>query len=104
MERLNLCSFPNTLLENSNTLINLSCRIPRSLGLLACDDLPTNLQRTIEDTMFVAYHIEAQTPKEVRYSIFNRINTGGLSRNPLQAIDYHPFFRVANIKVKYRQR
>jgi hypothetical protein len=25
-----------------------------------CDDLPTNLQRTIEDTMFVAYHIEAQ--------------------------------------------
>ncbi|SHN94254.1 DUF262 domain-containing protein, partial [bacterium endosymbiont of Bathymodiolus sp. 5 South] len=38
-----------------------------------CDDLPTNLQRTIEDTMFVAYHIEAQTPKEVRYSIFNRI-------------------------------
>jgi hypothetical protein len=36
-----------------------------------CDDLPTNLQRTIEDTMFVAYHIEAQTPKEVRYSIFN---------------------------------
>ena len=47
-----------------------------------CDDLPTNLQRTIEDTMFVAYHIEAQTPKEVRYSIFNRINTGGLSLKP----------------------
>lgn len=47
-----------------------------------CDDLPVNMQRTIEDTMFVAYQIEAQTPKEVRYSIFNRINTGGLSLKP----------------------
>jgi uncharacterized protein with ParB-like and HNH nuclease domain len=46
------------------------------------DDLPNNLQRTIEDTMFVAYQIEGQTPKEVRYSIFNRINTGGLSLKP----------------------
>lgn len=44
-----------------------------------CDDLPNTMQSTIEDTMFVAYQIEAQTPKEVRYSIFNRINTGGLS-------------------------
>ncbi len=47
-----------------------------------CDDLPIGMQRTIEDTMFVAYQIEAQTPKEVRYSIFNRINTGGLSLKP----------------------
>ncbi len=46
------------------------------------DDLPTSMQRTVEDTMFVTYQIEAQTPKEVRYSIFNRINTGGLSLKP----------------------
>ncbi|CAB5494925.1 DUF262 domain-containing protein [Bathymodiolus thermophilus thioautotrophic gill symbiont] len=46
------------------------------------DDLPVGMQRTIEDTMFVAYQIEKQTPKEVRYSIFNRINTGGLALKP----------------------
>lgn len=44
-------------------------------------DLDRSLQRTIDDTQFITYQIEAQTPKEVRYSIFNRINTGGLSLN-----------------------
>ncbi|SEH04905.1 DUF262 domain-containing protein [Candidatus Venteria ishoeyi] len=44
-------------------------------------DLDRPLQRTIDDTQFVTYQIEAQTPKKVRYSIFNRINTGGLSLN-----------------------
>lgn len=37
--------------------------------------------RIIDDTEFQTYQIEAQTPKKVRYSIFNRINTGGLSLN-----------------------
>lgn len=45
------------------------------------NDLDRSLQRTIDDTQFITYQIEAQTPKEVRYSIFNRINTGGLSLN-----------------------
>jgi len=45
------------------------------------DDLERSLQRTIDDTQFITYQIEAQTPKKVRYSIFNRINTGGLSLN-----------------------
>ncbi|MDC9728353.1 MAG: DUF262 domain-containing protein [Methyloprofundus sp.] len=45
------------------------------------NDLDRSLQRTIDDTQFMSYQIEAQTPKKVRYSIFNRINTGGLSLN-----------------------
>ncbi len=44
-------------------------------------DLERPLLRTIDDTQFVTYQIEAQTPKKVRYSIFNRINTGGLTLN-----------------------
>lgn len=45
------------------------------------DDLERNFQRTIDDTEFITYQIEGQTPKKVRYSIFNRINTGGLTLN-----------------------
>ncbi len=43
------------------------------------ENLSREMIRTIEDTQFITYQIEAQTPKKVRYSIFNRINTGGLS-------------------------
>lgn len=45
------------------------------------DDLDRNFIRIINETQIVTYQIEAQTPKKVRYSIFNRINTGGLSLN-----------------------
>jgi len=45
------------------------------------DDLDRAFKRVINETNIVTYQIEAQTPKEVRYSIFNRINTGGLSLN-----------------------
>jgi hypothetical protein len=45
------------------------------------DDLDRAFKRVIDETQIVTYQIEAQTPKKVRYSIFNRINTGGLSLN-----------------------
>ncbi len=44
-------------------------------------DLGRNLKRVIDETQIVTYQIEAQTPKKVRYAIFNRINTGGVSLN-----------------------
>lgn len=39
-------------------------------------------KRTIDETQIISCQIEAQTPKEVRYSIFNRINAGGLPLKP----------------------
>jgi len=45
------------------------------------EELDRVFKRTIDDTEFITYQIEAQTPKEVRYSIFHRINTGGMSLN-----------------------
>jgi len=45
------------------------------------DELDRTFKRTIDDTELITYQIEAQTPKEVRYSIFHRINTGGMSLN-----------------------
>lgn len=45
------------------------------------EELDRSLKRVIDETQVITYQIEAQTPKDVRYSIFNRINTGGLSLN-----------------------
>ncbi len=45
------------------------------------DDLDRSFKRVIDETQINTYQIEAQTPKKVRYSIFHRINTGGLSLN-----------------------
>ena len=45
------------------------------------DDLDRGFYRIFENTQIVTYQIEAQTPKKVRYSIFNRLNTGGMPLN-----------------------
>lgn len=44
-------------------------------------ELDRKYKRELEEANITTYQVEANTPKEVRYSIFNRINTGGMTLN-----------------------
>lgn len=43
------------------------------------DELPRSFQRQIEDTVLNLYVIKPDTPSDVKFTIFYRINTGGMS-------------------------
>ena len=46
------------------------------------DDLPRAYKRRIDEAPVTLYLIKPGTPKNVKYSLFYRINTGGLTLNP----------------------
>jgi hypothetical protein len=46
------------------------------------DMLPRQFQRRIEDTMLILYLIQPETPDEAKFTIFWRVNTGGMVLTP----------------------
>ena len=74
-----LCTIKKFIVDKKLRLGNLEF-LPELNGK-KYNELERSIERIIEETQINTYQIEPQTPKEVRYSIFNRINTGGLTLN-----------------------
>ncbi|MFZ1808176.1 MAG: DUF262 domain-containing protein, partial [Cyclobacteriaceae bacterium] len=89
-------------LENfvlKKTLKLNALEVLKELNGLKYDDLPHKMKLRIDEFQVMAYLIKPGTPKEVKYDIFNRINTGGLTltsqeiRHALNQKIAAPFFK-----------
>ena len=67
-----------TLSGNKSALILDSLEFKTEFNGMTWDELPRNIQRRIEVCQVTINLIQKGTPEEVKYSIFSRINQGGI--------------------------
>jgi Protein of unknown function DUF262 len=79
-----LSTLKHFIIETNEPLILTGLEILTQLEGKSFKQLDITLRQRILNTNITTFQIQAGTPKEVKYNVFKRINTGGLGLTPME--------------------